>query len=102
MQKPLPLFSVSVAIISYQLLLIQVLSISQWYHFAYMIISIALLGFGASGTILSIFKNIIIKNTRLFAPLFLWSCSFLMAISLRLTQSGFWHLIPISYFRIPL
>ncbi len=88
MGKSLPLFSVSVAIITYQLLLIQVLSISQWYHFAYMIISVALLGFGASGTLLSIFKNTIMNNTRLFAPLFLWACSFMMVLSLHLTQSS--------------
>ncbi len=38
----------SIAIISFQLSLIQILSIVQWYHFAYMVISIALLGFGAA------------------------------------------------------
>ena len=33
------------------------LSIVQWHHFAYMIISLALLGYGASGTFIAIFKR---------------------------------------------
>ena len=32
-------------------------SIVQWHHFAYMIVSIALLGYGASGTLLTIIQN---------------------------------------------
>ena len=47
----------SAAIIAFQLTLMQVLSIAQWYHFAYMVISVALLGFGAAGTLLSISKD---------------------------------------------
>jgi hypothetical protein len=41
------------AVLSYQVILVRAFSIGQWHHFAYMIISIALLGFGASGTLLS-------------------------------------------------
>jgi len=47
----------SAAIIAFQLALMQVLSIVQWYHFAYMVISVALLGFGTAGTVLSIFRK---------------------------------------------
>lgn len=39
-----------------QIGLMRVFSIAQWHHAAYMIISIALLGFGASGTVLSIVR----------------------------------------------
>ncbi|MFQ6066926.1 MAG: spermidine synthase [bacterium] len=35
----------------------RIFSITSWSHFAYMIISVALLGFGASGTFLSLFQN---------------------------------------------
>ena len=48
------LLLVSASVLSYQVLLVRAFSISQWYHFAYMIISIALLGFGASGTLLAV------------------------------------------------
>ena len=48
---------VSAGAIGYELLLMRVLSIVQWHHFAYMIISLALLGYGASGTCIAIFKS---------------------------------------------
>ncbi len=51
------MFLVSAAAIGYELLLIRVLSIVQWHHFAYMIISLALLGYGASGTFIALFRN---------------------------------------------
>ena len=43
----------SASLIAFQLALMQLISTVQWNHFAYMVISIALLGFGASGTLLS-------------------------------------------------
>ena len=46
---------VSAGAIGYELLLMRVLSIVQWHHFAYMIISLALLGYGASGTFLALY-----------------------------------------------
>ncbi|HHV04892.1 MAG: hypothetical protein WCQ69_08585 [Bacteroidales bacterium] len=59
MKRRLP-FSIgllSSGMVAFQLVLMQILSISQWNHFAYMIISVAMLGFGASGTILSFLKK---------------------------------------------
>ena len=41
---------ISCAAIAYEILLMRVLSIVQWHHFAWMIISLALLGYGASGS----------------------------------------------------
>ena len=48
---------VSAGAIGYELLLMRVLSIVQWHHFAYMIISLALLGYGASGTCIALFRR---------------------------------------------
>jgi spermidine synthase len=48
---------VSTAAISYEILLMRMLSIVQWHHFAYMIISLALLGYGASGTFIAVCKR---------------------------------------------
>ena len=48
---------VSAAAIGYEILLMRVLSIVQWHHFAYMIISLALLGYGASGTFIAVLRN---------------------------------------------
>jgi len=54
----LGIFVLSMSTLALQALFIRLFSISLWYHFAFMIVSIALLGFGASGTYLSMFlKN---------------------------------------------
>jgi len=45
----LGLLIVSLSVLMLEFTLIRVLSVSLWYHFAFMIISIALLGFGISG-----------------------------------------------------
>ncbi|MBT8086942.1 MAG: SAM-dependent methyltransferase, partial [Gammaproteobacteria bacterium] len=57
MRRLLPaILLISAAAIGYELLLMRVLSIVQWHHFAYMIISLALLGYGASGTFVALFR----------------------------------------------
>jgi hypothetical protein len=43
---------VSAGALAYEVLLTRLFSIIQWHHFAYMVISIALLGYGVSGTVL--------------------------------------------------
>ncbi len=48
---------VSASILAYEVLLIRLFSIVQWHHFTYMVISIALLGFGASGTFLALTRD---------------------------------------------
>ncbi len=45
---------ISAAALAYEILLMRLLSIIQWHHFAYMIISLALLGYGVSGTVLAL------------------------------------------------
>jgi len=45
-------FLVSAAIIGLELALMRCLSVATWHHFAYLVLSTALLGFGASGTLL--------------------------------------------------
>jgi hypothetical protein len=47
---------VSSAAIGYEILLMRLLSIVQWHHFAWMIISLALLGYGTSGTAIALLK----------------------------------------------
>jgi len=56
LERP-PLISISLvsaAALAYEILLMRLFSIIQWHHFAYMIISLALLGYGASGTFISL------------------------------------------------
>lgn len=50
----LAVWALSAAVLAYEVLLVRLFSITGWHHFAYMIISIALLGFGASGSVLAV------------------------------------------------
>ncbi|HZH88840.1 MAG TPA: hypothetical protein VFD78_06635 [Chitinophagaceae bacterium] len=54
----------SASLIAFQLALMQLLSAVQWNHFAYMVISIALLGFGASGTFLALARKWLERHTE--------------------------------------
>jgi SAM-dependent methyltransferase len=53
---------VSAAAIGFEILLMRVLSIVHWHHFAYMIISLALLGYGASGTFIALVRNALSRH----------------------------------------
>jgi hypothetical protein len=52
------IFLCSSSSLAYEITLTRVFSISLWYHFAFMIISIAMLGIGASGTVLSLYPKL--------------------------------------------
>lgn len=49
----LTVFLLSITLIALQLLIMRALSVSRYYHFTYLVISTALLGFGASGAFLT-------------------------------------------------
>ena len=51
------LFLLSAATLVFEINLTRIFSVAQFYHFAFMIVSLALLGFGASGTFLTIFPR---------------------------------------------
>jgi len=48
---------VSLAVVGIELVLMRSLSLRYWHHFAYLVISVALLGFGASGTVLALLSR---------------------------------------------
>jgi hypothetical protein len=52
------IFLSSFSSLAYEITLTRIFSISLSYHFAFMIISIAMLGIGASGTVLSLFPGL--------------------------------------------
>src|SRR5512142_3589457 len=49
-------------VLAYEVLLTRLFSIVLWYHFAYMIISAAMLGYGASGTLLTVLRDRIVPH----------------------------------------
>lgn len=54
----------SAAALAYEVLLTRLFSIVQWHHFAYMIISVALLGYGAAGTTVTLLRERLVPRTH--------------------------------------
>ncbi len=52
------LFLLSAAALAFQVTLTRLFSVAQFYHFAFMIVSVAMLGYGASGTWLAIMPSL--------------------------------------------
>jgi len=52
------IFLFSFTSLAFEIALTRLFSISLWYHFGFMVISIAMLGIGASGTVLSLFPKL--------------------------------------------
>lgn len=72
------IFLVSVATLCLEISLIRYFSIAQHYHFAFWVVSIAFLGYGASGSFLTVFKGVI----KLKKDQFLSLSSLLFSISI--------------------
>lgn len=81
----------SVAFISFQLSLMQTFSIIQGYHFAYMTISIALLGLGASGALLALGRNYLLKRLEAVLFLLMLASSLAIAGALAISQIDFFR-----------
>ena len=95
------IFFVSFSTLAFEVLLARVFAIGQWNHLSFMVISIALFGFGASGTFLSLLGA---SKAR-----FRWSLSsgvsiafllFLYSNSAILSYLALIHM-PLDYFRLP-
>jgi hypothetical protein len=82
------IFFISVVVIALQLVLMRAISVSHYYHFTYMVISTALLGFGASGTILALWFPKFSRNFPFWNLLFL----FLFLVSVPITYLAAQHL----------
>jgi len=82
---PLSIGAASAAIIAFQLVVMQLLSISQWHHFAYMVISMALLGFGAAGTVLVLLRLTLVRHYERALPLLYLATGVTMASSVWLS-----------------
>ncbi len=52
----------SAAVIGYEILLTRLFSIIQWHHFAHMVISLALLGFGTAGTVVALAQEVLLRH----------------------------------------
>lgn len=73
----LGIYLTSFSTLLFEITLTRVFSVAQWYHFAFMVVSMALLGYSASGTFLMLFPSIFKKDTYSV----LSNCALLFAIS---------------------
>src|SRR5688572_5434151 len=79
----------SIALIAYQVAVIQLLSYVQWYHFANVVISVALLGFGAAGTLLTVKRNWLLRHSDTLLPVLMILCGFMMMGAVEFSLSPF-------------
>ena len=70
---------ISASVLGLEVALMRTLSISRWHHFAYLVVALALLGFGASGTWLGLF------SPRLLPRFFTWSRGLTLALAVTIT-----------------
>ena len=73
-------FWVSAAVLGFEITLMRLLLVASWHHFAFLVISIALLGFGASGTALTLARRWVMRRSRSV----LFSLALLTAVSMPL------------------
>ena len=66
----LGVFTTSMAVLTLEIALTRIFSVSLWYHLAFMVISTALLGFGASGTFLTLRRGLLEKKLERNLTLF--------------------------------
>ena len=95
------IFFVSLSTLAFEVLLTRVFSIGQWNHLSFMVISIALFGFGASGTFLSLID--IRKHRRQPYPGSGVSPAVLLCLYTAAAMISFLSLnnMPLDYFRLP-
>ncbi len=72
-------FLLSASALAYEILLMRLFSIIQWHHFAYMVIGLALLGYGASGTVVSLLQR---QAERYFHVVYIVSVLLFAALSM--------------------
>ena len=79
LQRPpyITVMILSAAALAYEILLMRMFSIIQWHHFAYMMIGLALLGYGISGTVVSIYRSQLLQR---FTTIFI-ACVALFGVS---------------------
>jgi spermidine synthase len=65
----LSIATLSASALAYEILLMRLFSIIQWHHFAYLIIALALLGYGISGSLLATVQPRIVRHYLWLYPL---------------------------------
>ncbi len=94
-------FLIGFSTLAFEVLLTRIFSISQFNHLSFMVISIALFGFAASGTFLSIVNTGQIGRPRYFST---WKSTAVLIMLYSATTIGSFIILnnlPLDYFRLP-
>lgn len=87
------LFGVSFCLLAFEICLLRILSYVQWYHFAYLIISLALLGFAVSGSLMHLFRDFWLRHAGIVSLALILLTALAMALG---RQALAW--IPVDIF----
>ena len=82
---------VACGVIAFEIGLIRVLQYASWHHFAFLVITIALLGFGMSGVILSLCRGYLIRRLQTALPVLALLTAVTIPLMLQAAQ-----LLPVS------
>ena len=77
----------SAATLAYEVLLVRVFAIEQFHHFAYMAVGVAMLGFGAAGTLVAIAGRIPARTASRWFPMSATAAAFALIASPALTHT---------------
>jgi len=78
----------SAAVTAQQLALMQILGWMHWHHFAYMIVAVALLGYGIAGTVLSLARDRLARSWRTLFPALSIAAAISIPAGVGLAQAG--------------
>ncbi len=87
---------VSCGVIGFEIALMRALQYASWYHFAFLVITVALLGFGMSGTVLSLWRGYFLRHRHRAVPIL----ALLTAVSIPVTFQAV-QLLPVSGRLVP-
>lgn len=76
------IFLLSATALAYEVLLVRLFSIIYWHHFTFMVISLALLGYGVSGSLITLFRELFLRryNRLFFINVLLFSISSIVVV----------------------
>ena len=88
----LTLFLAAATFLVYEILLMKILSLVGWSHYAYMVVSLSMLGLGFSGVMLGLFHNFFLKYRNLFILAGGFAFSLLLPLTFYVNQR-----LPLNY-----
>lgn len=95
------IFLLSGGALAYEVILVRLLTMTRFYHLAFVVLSLALLGYGASGVLLGCFRTVLLRSFRawfcLFAGIFALGAVLCFQLSQRITvHPGQWIWSPLE------